>query len=106
MQRDDAYRIVQRLAQQAWDTQTPLRDAARGRAGPRGLDLDAIFDYGHYVRHVPEVLAAPGGDPTGMTAPLLMHADTERSADLFHAIPSTIIDPFLYVEIGGPRAAP
>ena len=25
MQRDDAYRIVQRLGQQAWDTQTPLR---------------------------------------------------------------------------------
>ena len=21
------------------------------------LDLDAIFDYGHYTRHVPEVLA-------------------------------------------------
>jgi adenylosuccinate lyase len=21
------------------------------------LDLDAVFDYGHYVRHVPEVLA-------------------------------------------------
>jgi adenylosuccinate lyase len=20
------------------------------------LDLDAVFDYGHYVRHVPEVL--------------------------------------------------
>ena len=27
-------------------------------ASPRvGLDLDAIFDYGHYMRHVPEVLA-------------------------------------------------
>ena len=26
MQRDDAYRVVQRLAQQAWDTQTPLRE--------------------------------------------------------------------------------
>ena len=57
MARDDAYRIVQRLAQQAWDTQTPLRDAARRRAGRGGLDLDAIFDYGHYIRHVPEVLA-------------------------------------------------
>ena len=55
MGRDDAYRIVQRLAQQAWDTQTPLRDAARARAG-RPLDLDAIFDYGHYVRHVPTIL--------------------------------------------------
>ena len=57
MARDDAYRIVQRLAQQAWDTQTPLRELLARRAGPRGLDLDAIFDYGHYMRHVPEVLA-------------------------------------------------
>jgi Xaa-Pro aminopeptidase len=33
-----------------------------------------------------------------MTDPLLLHADTERSADLFHAIPFNIIDPFLYAE--------
>ena len=55
MQRDDAYRIVQRLGQQAWDTRTPLRDAARER-GCR-IDLDAVFDYGYYTRHVPAVLA-------------------------------------------------
>jgi adenylosuccinate lyase len=55
MQRDDAYRIVQRLAQQAGDTATPLREllGAEGVA----LDLDAVFDYGYYVRHVPEALA-------------------------------------------------
>ena len=35
MQRDDAYRIVQRLAQQAWDTRTPLRDAAGARGRRR-----------------------------------------------------------------------
>jgi Xaa-Pro aminopeptidase len=40
-----------------------------------------------------------------MTAPLLIHADTERSADLFHAIPFTIIDPFLYAEWEDRRAA-
>jgi adenylosuccinate lyase len=56
MQRDDAYRIVQRLAQQAWDTQTPLRSLVEAEPGV-DLDLDAIFDYGHYTRHVPEVLA-------------------------------------------------
>jgi adenylosuccinate lyase len=56
MQRDDAYRIVQRLAQQAWDTQVPLRDLLAEDPAGAGLDLDAIFDYGHYVRHVPEVL--------------------------------------------------
>jgi adenylosuccinate lyase len=55
--RDDAYRVVQRLAQQAWDTQTPLRNLIAAEPGLEGLDLDAIFDYGHYVRHVPEVLA-------------------------------------------------
>ena len=32
MARDEAYRVVQRLAQQAWDTQTPLRScSSRGR---------------------------------------------------------------------------
>jgi len=56
MQRDDAYRIVQRLAQQAWDTGTPLRSLLEQEAGV-DLDLDAVFDYAHYIRHVPEVLA-------------------------------------------------
>ena len=55
MARDDAYRIVQRLAQQAWDTQTPLRELLAAEEGV-DLDLDAIFDYGHYIRHVPEVV--------------------------------------------------
>jgi adenylosuccinate lyase len=55
MQRDDAYRIVQRLGQQAWDTQTPLRTLLEQEEV--AIDLDAVFDYGYYVRHVPEVLA-------------------------------------------------
>jgi adenylosuccinate lyase len=55
MQRDDAYRIVQRLTQQAWDTATPLRELLE-REGV-ALDLDAVFDYGYYTRHVPEALA-------------------------------------------------
>jgi adenylosuccinate lyase len=55
MQRDDAYRVVQRLAQQAWDTRTPLRDLLAAEPGV-DLDLDAVFDYAHYVRFVPEVL--------------------------------------------------
>ena len=57
LQRDDAYRIVQRLAQQAWDTHTPLRGLLEREPGLPALDLDAIFDYGHYTRFVPEVLA-------------------------------------------------
>jgi adenylosuccinate lyase len=54
-QRDDAYRLVQRLAQQAWDTGTPLRTLLEREPGVE-LDLDAVFDYGHYIRHVPDVL--------------------------------------------------
>ncbi len=55
--RDEAYRVVQELAQRAWDEGTPLRDllAADGRAA--GLDLDDIFDYAHYLRHADEILA-------------------------------------------------
>jgi adenylosuccinate lyase len=56
MQRDDAYRIVQRLAQQAWEDRTPLRTLLEREPGAEELDLDAVFDYAHYVRHVPEVL--------------------------------------------------
>ena len=58
MARDDAYRTTQRLAQQAWDTQTSLRSLleAEPETG-RGLELDAIFDPAYYTRHVPDVLA-------------------------------------------------
>jgi adenylosuccinate lyase len=55
MTRDEAYRIVQESAQRAWDTQTPLRDLLAER--DLGLDLDTIFDYAHFTRHVPELLA-------------------------------------------------
>jgi adenylosuccinate lyase len=55
MQRDDAYRIVQRLGRQAWETQTPLRTLLEAEPG-LSLDLDEVFDYGYYVRFVPEAL--------------------------------------------------
>ena len=55
MQRDDAYRLVQESAQKAWDTGTPFRELI-GAAAP-DLDLDAVFDYGAYLKHVPELLA-------------------------------------------------
>jgi adenylosuccinate lyase len=57
MARDDAYRIVQSAAQRAWDTQTPLRDLLAVEPAAAGLDLDALFDYERFTRHVPEVLA-------------------------------------------------
>jgi adenylosuccinate lyase len=53
MTRDDAYRMVQENAQQAWDTGTPFRDLL-AEAAP-GLDLDAIFDFDAYLTHLPEV---------------------------------------------------
>jgi adenylosuccinate lyase len=55
MTRDAAYRIVQASAQQAWDSQTPLRDLLATQ--DLGLDLDAIFDYSRFTRHVPELIA-------------------------------------------------
>ena len=53
MTRDDAYRVVQESAQRAWDTGAEFRDLL-AEAAP-GLDLDAVFDYGAYLVHVPEI---------------------------------------------------
>jgi adenylosuccinate lyase len=55
MARDDAYRLVQESAQRAWDEETSFRELVAAKA-PQ-LDLDAVFDYGAYLEHVPEVLA-------------------------------------------------
>ncbi len=57
--RDDAYRIVQELAQRAWDEGIQLREllAEDERVRPLQLDLDEIFDYDHYVRHAPEIIS-------------------------------------------------
>ena len=55
--RDDAYRITQELAQRAWAQGTPLRELLAADERTVGLDLDAVFDYGAYTRHVPELLA-------------------------------------------------
>ncbi|MGZ5376175.1 MAG: adenylosuccinate lyase [Solirubrobacterales bacterium] len=54
MKRDDAYRLVQQAAQQAWDTGSPFRELI-AKAAP-DLDLDLVFDYGAYLEHVPELL--------------------------------------------------
>jgi adenylosuccinate lyase len=57
MARDDAYRIVQRLAQRAIDTRTPLRDLLAADNESAGLELDSIFDYAPFVRHAGEIVA-------------------------------------------------
>jgi len=55
MTRDEAYRIVQENAQRAWDEEIDFRELI-GKAAPQ-LDLDAVFDYSAYLKHVPEVMA-------------------------------------------------
>ena len=55
--RDEAYRVVQELAQRAWDEGIPLRELLAADERASALDLDAIFDYSHYLRHTPEIHA-------------------------------------------------
>jgi adenylosuccinate lyase len=55
--RDDAYRVVQRLAQSALDQRIPLRDLLAADPAGAGLDLDAIFDYAPFVRYAEEIVA-------------------------------------------------
>ncbi len=57
LSRDEAYRVVQELAQRAWDGSTALRELLAADDRARGLDLDEIFDYSHYLRHAGEILA-------------------------------------------------
>jgi adenylosuccinate lyase len=54
--RDDAYRIVQRLARQALDTRTPLRELLADDPAGATLDLDAIFDYSTFVRYADQIV--------------------------------------------------
>ncbi len=57
MVRDDAYRIVQSLAQQAIDSRVPLRELLAADPAGAGLDLDAIFDYAPFVRYADQIVA-------------------------------------------------
>jgi len=54
--RDEAYRVVQELAQRAWDDGVPLRELLAADERAHGLDLDAIFDYAHYLRYAEEII--------------------------------------------------
>src|SRR5213080_1838034 len=54
--RDDAYRVVQRLAQQALDTRVPLRELLAADPAGEGLDLAALFDPAPFVRHAGEIV--------------------------------------------------
>ncbi|MGI8460938.1 MAG: adenylosuccinate lyase [Solirubrobacterales bacterium] len=54
MTRDDAYRLVQRAAQKAWDERTPFRDLL-AEAAP-DLDLDTVLDPNAYLKHTDELI--------------------------------------------------
>jgi adenylosuccinate lyase len=54
--RDEAYQIVQRLAQRALDDRIALRRLLAEDAVGEGLDLGAIFDYSSFVRYADEIV--------------------------------------------------
>ena len=54
--RDDAYRLIQQYAQRAWDTRTPLRSLLAEAPEAAELDLEQIFDLGHYARHASAIV--------------------------------------------------
>jgi adenylosuccinate lyase len=56
LSRDEAYRLVQRHALQAWDEGQDFRELVRADRELAGrLDLDAVFDLTAYTRHVDTV---------------------------------------------------
>ena len=55
MSRDDAYRLVQEAAQEAWDSETPFAQLLATSAPD--LDVESILDPSAYLEHVPEVMA-------------------------------------------------
>jgi len=54
--RDDAYRVVQLLAQRALDTRTPLRELLATDPNGHELELEAIFDYSPFIRYADEIV--------------------------------------------------
>jgi len=58
--RDDAYRIVQRNAQSAWDEQRPFRELLEADPDASALldasRLDELFDYERFTRHAPAII--------------------------------------------------
>jgi adenylosuccinate lyase len=54
--RDDAYRIVQRLAREAIEQRRPMRELLAADPVGADLDLDAIFDYAPFVRYAHQIV--------------------------------------------------
>jgi len=60
LSREDAYRIVQAAAMQAWDRGGSFRELVRASGALTDEELAACFDPAHAVRHVDEILARVG----------------------------------------------
>jgi adenylosuccinate lyase len=58
--RDDAYRIVQRLALEAIERRRPMRELLAADPAGAALDLDAIFDYAPFIRYAHEIVGRLG----------------------------------------------
>ena len=57
MDRDSAYRLVQRHAMRAWDEQLDFRELVQADGEIAGrVDLDSVFDLGAFTRHADTVL--------------------------------------------------
>ena len=56
MGRDEAYGIVQELAQRAWDDGVHLGELLAQDERTAGLDHEQIFDYGDYVRYAQQIV--------------------------------------------------
>jgi adenylosuccinate lyase len=54
--RDEAYRIVQRLAQRAIAERVQLRELLAADPAGAALDLDEIFDYASFIRYADEIV--------------------------------------------------
>ena len=54
--RDDAYRIVQRLARKAIEQRRPMRELLEADPAGAALDPVAIFDYAPFVRYAHEIV--------------------------------------------------
>jgi adenylosuccinate lyase len=62
--REDAYQVVQRNAMRSWDGNQDFRDLLRSDPEVRALlsseELEQIFDYGYYTRHIDDTFHRVG----------------------------------------------
>jgi adenylosuccinate lyase len=64
MKRQDAYKLVQRNAMEAWEDGEDFRDKLEADGDVASLltveDLDAVFDYGHYLHEIDRIFERAG----------------------------------------------